>query len=109
MEIIDLGSCPADENCVQVVHEGTYQSDMNAQASMYLNMLENRFPGKPEGCRFFIQRNPHDYGTYMDVGIKYDETIAACIEYAFFVEENLPFQWNDNDILNWKKWKLILS
>lgn len=67
-----------------------------AECRAYIHQLERMF-GKAEdcGCRFKVTRNPHDFGTYLDVTVVYDSDNKLSVDYAFNVEANCPANWDD--------------
>jgi hypothetical protein len=91
MQYLELGPVPADETCAQVGSKN-YREVALAECRRYKQLLEAKFP---EG-RFAIKGFSHDYGTYHEVVIYYDDDNH---DYVSMVEENLPATWNDSAIL----------
>ena len=91
MEYIELGSAPAEENCVSVTRDGDYMPAMREECRRYKAMLESLFPIPEEVNAYFsIKSFPHDFGSYLEVILKFDEEAG---EFAYDVEENLPGKW----------------
>lgn len=106
-DYLTLGPTPCEEDCQQV---GTPEFDsVRAKMEMmrYREMLVVRFPNAPEFARFGIKQFPHDFGTYGEVVVYFDDSEYAkdSQEYAYFVESNLPSTWNDIQVLDWKQGK----
>jgi len=96
-DYIELGSAPYEEDCVQVSRTKDYIEDMSKECKQYKEMLMKRFP-IPDAIHawFNIKGFEHDYGTYYEVVIKYNEEAS---DFANFVENNLPATWNDKEVL----------
>jgi hypothetical protein len=92
-EYLELGTTPSEEDCVQVDPNKDYYSKMVEECRKYIKLLEERFPNIPESCRFGIKRFSHDFGSYCEAVIYYDDSIEESVEFAFNVEGNLPERW----------------
>ena len=95
-DYISLGSVPADEDCVQV---GTpeYAKQWKPECERYIKLLKRKFPQYDLfNVKFAVQAFPHDFGTYHEVVIQYVADTDG-EEFAYFVEENSPTDWNDDE------------
>ena len=99
--IIELGPVPAEESCVQVNPNSIYLPAMRTECKRYKAMLEQRFPDLPEGISFVIKSNSHDFGTYLEVAIKTDDSDEADSA-ALLIEEYAPATWDDHQIFSMK-------
>lgn len=98
-EYLELGSVPFGENCVQVGADD-YYTKYREESNRYIEQLKHRFPEiNNVNCYFSIKGFPHEFGTYHEVVINYNDNDDAAINFAFFVENNLPEYWNDNEVL----------
>ena len=82
MDYLSLGPVPAEEDCTQV-GERDYYRLARAECERYVELLRHVFGREPDGARFRITRNPHDFGDYLDVVVEYDPNMRAAVEYAF--------------------------
>lgn len=98
-DYFELGSSPNGEDCVQVDSTKDYYLEMKEELNRYKEMLQNIFP-MPEdlGCYFKIKWFPHDFGKYGEVVIMFDGDDQNEIDFACFVEDNLPETWDDDEI-----------
>jgi hypothetical protein len=48
----------------------------------------------PEGARFKIIRCPHDFGTYLDLALVYDEDNEEHVEWMLKIESGIPDKWD---------------
>jgi hypothetical protein len=92
-EYIELGSAPADENCIQITSKEDYIPAMREECRRYKQLLEQKFTNRPEEVYFTIKRFSHDFGEYMEVCIVYNDEVEEQIDYAYYVEGNLPLTW----------------
>lgn len=93
MARIELASAPYGEDCVQVRTGQDYIPAMKKECNAYKHQLERMFP--PVGNAYFtLKSNAHDFGTYYEVNVVYDENSEAETEYAFMVDENQPEEWD---------------
>ena len=99
--IIELGPVPAEEDCIQVDPNRIYLPQMRAECNRYRTMLEQRFPDLPPGISFIIKTNSHDFGTYLEVAVKTDDSDSADSA-ALLVEEYAPITWDDQEIFPMK-------
>ncbi len=98
-DYIELGSTPYGESCSQV-GDADYYPKMRAESKRYIEQLEKRFPQLAEvRCTLRVKGFPHDFGTYHEVCICYNEDDVIAVNFAYFVDSNLPEFWNDAKIL----------
>lgn len=98
-EWMELGTTPANEDCVQVSKED-YLPAMTKECERYKEMLINRYP-VPAGVNayFGIKTFPHDFGSYKEVCIIYDAGDERSANFALFVEGSLPQEWDDTGVM----------
>ena len=93
-ETLDIGPTPSGEDCVQVGSD-QYRELNPMEIKAFANQCTRMFPNIPPGARYVRTSNPHDFGTYHELGIKYQEDDEAAMSYAFNVENNAPEYWDD--------------
>ena len=98
-DYIELGPTPYGEDCAQVGSDD-YSSKIKVETKRYVEQLEKRFPQLGEAhCTLRVKGFPHDFGTYHEVCIVYNEDDAIAVNFAYFVDSNLPEFWNDDKVL----------
>ncbi len=97
IDFLEFDTTPCYETCAQV-GEDNYRERAKKEALKYIQMLEKRYPNKPEKSRFAIKWFPHDFGAYAQVVIFYDDQDYESLAYAFHVENHLPANWDDDRI-----------
>lgn len=95
-EYLEFDTAPCEENCVQVDSKKDYMPEMRAEALRYVAMLEARFPNAPG--EFRVKSNPHDFGSYLEVRYYYNNEDENELNWAYFIEGNLPSRWDSPDI-----------
>ncbi len=88
-----LGEVPADEPCAQV-GEPDYMAKSRVECRAYINQLRRINGKEPEGARFYIKSNQHDFGAYLSVECEFIIDDAASTKYAFGCEEKTPARWD---------------
>ena len=93
-DLIDLGSAPSEEECVQVNKEGNYHKAMREECLRFIDLLRRTFGPEPEGARLSVKSNPHDFGTYFSTVCYFEDDNEAARKYAFRCEAETPARWD---------------
>lgn len=98
METITLGPTPADESCAQV-GSNDYHERAAVECQVYRRQLLRMYKAEhgkdlPEGCTLKITNEAHDFGTYHEVGVRYNDSFRDAIEAAFWFDANTPAHWD---------------
>lgn len=94
-DYLSLGSTPVEENCAQVGSPDYYEK-VREEGKRYIELLKKKFGEPPAGAFFKLKGFPHDFGTYHEVCIIFDDEDEAQADFAFHVENNLPSTWEDD-------------
>lgn len=94
---ITLGCVPTEEDCIQV-GDANYLELAKLECGVYLRQLKRRFADMPNGAWFQIKSFPHDFGTYLEVVVKFDDCWSDCAEYVYEMEGRVPAQWDKEAI-----------
>ncbi len=100
IEVIELGSAPCEEECVQVSSKEDYAEKMRVEVTRYIGLLAHRFPEHEK--KGIVLRNkwfPHDFGGYREAVAVFNGDDMEAAEYAYWMEENTPLKWSDEEIL----------
>ena len=95
-----IGSVPCEEDCAQVGLTHDAQTLNRIECKHYIQALRRVYGNEPENTYFAIVGESHDFGTYYEVAVKYNDEDSTACELAYWIEDNLPVTWNDNAILN---------
>lgn len=88
---------PGDESCAQV-GSNDYMKNSKMEAHAYIRQLIRTFGENPEGTRFTLAYCPHDFGTYIDIKLFYDDENQDHLDYMNLVERGCE-KW-DNTALS---------
>lgn len=100
IDTLTLGATPADESCAQV-GSNDYHERAKVECQVYRRQLLRMYKAVhkvnelPEGCTLKITNESHDFGTYHEVGARYNEVFPFSVEAAFWFDGNLPSHWDD--------------
>jgi hypothetical protein len=100
-DYIELGSTPTDEECAQLGKEG-YQDRAARECAAYINqlwrLLELQYgitrDSNPYQISLVRKSNSHDFGTYYEVAVRFDDTDKHAIEVAYWLDGNTPSKWD---------------
>lgn len=91
---LNLSPTPLSEPCAQL-GEPNYSSQSRKECQAFIGQLKRVFGEPPPGAYFKITSNPHDFGTYRDIDIVFNDEDEVASEYAYQVEANLPEFWDE--------------
>ena len=92
---MEIGSSPYEEDCAQVGSNG-YVQRANKELFSYMNQLKRLFPAAESiGIRFRIKWFSHDFGSYGEVCIYWNNENEDADIHAYEIERNLPGKWDE--------------
>ena len=89
-----IGSSPCEEECAQV-GSPDYRTRAMKELTAFKNQLLRVFGTPPIAANLVIKSFPHDFGTYHEVCVIYDDENEEAVDYAFKLEANTPMVWDD--------------
>ena len=93
-QIMNIGPVPTEENAAQV-GSADYDEQSRRECRVLLRMLERLFPIPDDTPATLVVKSfPHDFGSYREVCVQYDETHPEAVEYAFELEGDTPAEWD---------------
>lgn len=91
MEKCNIGPVPYNEDCEQLGDD--YRKPVALlECKVFISQLKRLNGDPPEGTSYVITSNLHDFGTYHDVAITFDDKKGR--EYAYRVEDEVPEDWD---------------
>ena len=90
---LSLAPVPIDEPCAQL-GDPDYPTRARKECRAFINQLVREFGEPPSGARLKITQNPHDFGTYLDVEVLFDDSVEEAAEWAYTLEAGLPLNWD---------------
>ena len=95
MDYLTIGSSPCEEDCAQVGTED-YRRRSILESNAFIQLIRDSLGLEPTGAKLGIKWFPHDFGSYSEVVVHYNETMEDAVEYAYKVEGNCPTTWMFN-------------
>lgn len=91
---LDISCVPAAEECEQL---GPNYSPVRAkqECRIFRDQLIRQFGEPPFGAHYQITSNPHDFGTYYEVAVKYLGDVEEAADYAVKVQNEMPEYWDE--------------
>lgn len=96
-DYISIGSAPHDENCQQL---GENYNSLKAQLELraFRNQILRHYPVPNETVGVRAKSFPHDFGSYSEICVVYDDDQEDDVRYAFDVEgdeKDVLSHWDD--------------
>jgi hypothetical protein len=85
---------PHDEKCAQTGNPN-YHKMGRLEAVALKNQLMRMHGNPPGGAYFKITSNPHDFGTYFDLAVAYNEDDEDETDYMLKIESGIPDNWDE--------------
>lgn len=93
-DFIDIGSAPAEEDCVSVSRDVDYLPAMRAECLRFIELIRKTLGPEPEGAHLAVKSNPHDFGTYYEVVCYFQDDDDEARKYAFRCQDDAPATWD---------------
>jgi hypothetical protein len=91
-QYLEIGPTPCDEPCAQVGQED-YHERARPECVRFIKAIRAVVGVEPEGAALVVKSNPHDFGSYLEVAVRFDEDDEAACNYAYKVEAEAPATW----------------
>ena len=89
-----LASAPIGEECAQVGSDD-YSERSKKECDAFIKQIIREHGAPPNGAFLKIKHCPHDFGTYLDIVVRFNDENEVATEYAYKVEANLPEYWDE--------------
>ena len=91
----ELGTTvPHDEQCSQM-GDANFASYSKMEARALMNQILRTIGDPPARTGLKMISCPHDFGTYYDVAVIYDDELEESQEWMLKVESELPLNWDE--------------
>ena len=91
-EYLEIGATPCEEDCAQVGSDD-YHVRARGECRRFIEAIRQVCGAEPEGAALVIKSNPHDFGSYLEVAVRFDDEDEAACAYAYKVEAEAPSTW----------------
>ena len=93
MDYLSLGPVPSSEDCAQLGAEDYGPSSVR-ECTEFIGQLIRQHGEPPMGARLTRKAFPHDFGTYHEVCVIFDEASEDAVAYAYRLEAETPETWD---------------
>lgn len=94
MDYLTISPTPTGEDCAQL-GSPDYAERSSAECRAFVNQLKRELGKPPFGASLRIKSFDHDFGSYKEVVVVYDENDEEAAEYAYKCESDCPEYWDD--------------
>ena len=101
---MEIGPTPCEESCAQVGIEN-YRIIASKEMDVYINQLNRKFEDIADENHIVFGKKwfNHDFGSYGEVVVYYDESDENSVQAAFHIESNLPYNWDEEALIELEK------
>jgi hypothetical protein len=93
-DFVDIGGAPANESCAQISPHYDHSASNLLECKAYIAALKRVYGEPPETAYFRIKANDHEFGTYLEVRLRYNQGCILACDYAKAVENGLE-HWRE--------------
>lgn len=95
-DYLQLCSVPIDEPCA-MVGSPDYAKRARLECHALTDQLKRTFPhAVTAGCTFKTRANGHDFGTYYEVAVYFDDEDEEQTNAAYDIENDLTTNWDED-------------
>ncbi|MEY3376411.1 MAG: hypothetical protein RL463_721 [Bacteroidota bacterium] len=94
LDYVYLSPTPLETDCAQVGSDD-YRERAKIEMNAFIGQLYRMFPdSEDKNVMFKIKWQSHDFGTYGEVVAAYRDDDREALDYAIYIENNLPEYWD---------------
>lgn len=93
IDYISLGAAPCEEECAQV-GRADYSERSRRECLIFQRMLQRLYPAPNDHARLVVKSFSHDFGSYREVCVRFDDQDEAACDYAYALERETPPEWD---------------
>jgi hypothetical protein len=99
-DTIEIGAAPYNEDCAQVGRDDYGPRSLvetRAYKAQLTRLVLAHLDGKPMPASFGIRvkSNVHDFGSYREVAVSFDDNDGEAVDLAYWLDSNAPGHWDD--------------
>lgn len=97
MDYLDIDTTPYSEDCAQVGRPD-YMPRARAEAKAFIAQIYREIPTPDDDkstAYLTVKSHPHDFGSYLQVRIRFDPENERDVEWAYAVEGHSIEHWDD--------------
>jgi hypothetical protein len=92
LQYLNIGAAPCEEDCAQV-GQADYAQRSRHECFVFKRQLERGYP-PPDKAWLEVKVFAHDFGSYREVCVCFDDRDETACEYAYRLERETPPQWD---------------
>ena len=100
-DYLEIGSVPSDEPCCGVGADNYYEMS-RIECQVFKKQLKRIFGEGTENNSIVIKSFNHDFGSYSEVCVYFNDQDEESLDYAFKIEGECPENWDDEAIQDLK-------
>jgi hypothetical protein len=93
-ETLNIGCTPYAEEC-EALGPNYNAAKARRKCFIFRDQLIRQFGHPPTNARLLVVSNPHDFGTYLEVSVKFDVDDDEAVNYAYKLESETPEHWDE--------------
>lgn len=93
MDSYEFDLTPYEEDCVMVGSEG-YKEKAHLEYRAIVEQIKRQFGIPPVSVIFKFKHSPHDFGTYYELQVIYNEDSEEACQYISNIEQDFPQTWD---------------
>ncbi len=101
-DYLEFETTPFNEPCSQIGDE-EYTRDSILECRVLQRQIIRTVGEPPEGSHFYRRSCPHDFGTYHELALSFDDNDESHTEYMQSVERNFPANWDEQSLRELKE------
>ncbi len=91
-DYFNLGPVPCEEAAAQL-GEADYEIRALEECDRYIDLIKATLGPPPPGAALVTRSFRHDFGTYFEACVEFDDNIPEAWAYALLVEHKAPTRW----------------
>lgn len=101
-DYLTISSVPYGEPCAQVGSDN-YDRNSRLECVAFIGQIRRELGDEPNGAVLRAKSFPHEFGSYREVVVVYDDNYDDAVEYAFKIEANAPEFWDETALKELKE------
>ncbi len=93
-DYLNIEGTPIDEPCAQVGDPDYYEL-ARAECQAFKDQLIRTFGNPPGNASITVGQNPHDFGTYLDLRLNFNDESEEESDWAYEIEGDTPYNWDE--------------
>jgi hypothetical protein len=96
-DYLSIGTVPCNEDCTANEPTGAYAAAQRREAALFAEQIARHYP-EPDQGYVTVKRFPHEFGSYYETCVVFDDENEAATTWAYNVESDslgVLTQWDE--------------